>query len=446
MMSEHLSQTQLAGYSGRTLDPDELLAVDRHLASCDVCHQRLIRSLPGAAKVAIGESFEFDGAPFHLDYDQHLQPYVDGKANDIDREIVDSHVALCSKCAADLNDLLAFKQRPPVAAITGNAGTSSRWRQWLGQWSSLPNPATAVVIGIFILAMAVLLWTTYPRSERVETTTAGPPPTPAKPILTPETAQPSPAPTEQTARTISPSNLRENKAALPIRPREKSLIVLNDAGGEVTVSARGRLEGLPELPPDLRESVEKALAARQLYASPALTEWSTGAGNLRSEIEKQSTFAPLDPTDVVVETDRPTFRWRALEAASDYIVAVYDSKLRQVGSSGPVTGTEWTIPHALERGVTYSWQISALKDGKTVVSPKPPLPEARFKILDQPAVETLAKLKESAGRSHLAMGVFYWKHGLIEESEREFQLLAKANPKSSAVKELLASIRSIRRR
>ena len=96
MMSEHLSQTQLAGYSARTLEPDELLAVDRHLASCDVCHQRLFRSLPGAAKVAVSPSFE---APFHLDYAQHLEPYVDGKANDIDREIVDSHVALCSKCA-----------------------------------------------------------------------------------------------------------------------------------------------------------------------------------------------------------------------------------------------------------------------------------------------------------------------------------------------------------
>jgi hypothetical protein len=222
--------------------------------------------------------------------------------------------------------------------------------------------------------------------------------------------------------------------------------VLNDAGGQLAVNPRGRLEGLPELPPDLRESVEKALATRELHASPALTEWSTGAGNLRSEIEKQSTFAPLEPADVVVETDRPTFRWRALEAASNYIVAVYDSRLRQVGSSGPVTGTEWTIPHSLKRGEMYSWQISALKDGKTVVSPKPPLPEARFKILDRSAVETLAKLKASAGNSHLAMGVFYWKHGLIEESEREFQLLAKANPKSTAAKELLASIRSISRR
>ena len=67
-------------------------------------------------------------------------------------------------------------------------------------------------------------------------------------------------------------------------------------------------------------------------------------------------------------------------------------------------------------------------------------------VLDQRAVVALAKLKKSAGSSHLVMGVFYWKHGLIEESEREFQELAQANPNSTAVAELLASIRSIRRR
>jgi hypothetical protein len=86
-----------------------------------------------------------------------------------------------------------------------------------------------------------------------------------------------------------------------------------------------------------------------------------------------------------------------------------------------------------------------LKGDTTIVSPKPPLPEARFKILDQAAVDTLAKLKQSAGRSHLAMGVFYWKHGLIDKSEREFQALLRANPKSTVVAKLLASIRSISR-
>jgi hypothetical protein len=229
-------------------------------------------------------------------------------------------------------------------------------------------------------------------------------------------------------------------------PREEPLIVLNDAGGQVTVNHQGRLEGLQQLPPDLRESVERALSTPRLRASPALSGWTTGAGDMRGGSEMQSTFEPLEPTDVVIETDRPTFRWRALEDALNYVVTIYNNKLRQVASSGPVMGTEWTIPTPLARGVTYSWQISALKDGQTVVSPKPPLPEARFRILDKLAVDALAKLKKSAGNSHLALGVFYWKHGLIAESEREFQALAKANPNCPIVAELLASIRSLRPR
>jgi hypothetical protein len=411
MMSEHLSQAQLAGYTTRTLDAHELLAVDRHLASCDACHGRL----PAVTKAAISPSFEPGEGRFHLDYEQHLAPYVDGKADDIDREIVDSHVALCSKCAADLKDLLAFKQEPVSAIARTPSG-------WLPQWPLLQNPAWAMaaVAAVFIVATAVFLWTRSPSSQRVAEVE---PPVSDKPTQVPE-QQPSP---------------------VPMPAHEEPLIALNDAGGQVVVNQRGDLEGLEELPADLRESVERALTARQLRASPALTEWTTGAANLRGTLEQQSTFVPLEPTDVVIETDRPTFRWRPLDAASHYIVTVFDSKLRQVGSSGPVTGTEWTIPNPLTRGVIYSWQITALKGDTTIVSPKPPLPEARFKILDQAAVDTLAKLKQSAGRSHLAMGVFYWKHGLIDKSEREFQALLRANPKSTVVAKLLASIRSISR-
>ncbi len=205
------------------------------------------------------------------------------------------------------------------------------------------------------------------------------------------------------------------------------------------------MEGLDELPPELKQSVERALATRRLGDSPAITGWSTGAASLRGDVERQNTFAPLEPLDVVIETDRPKFRWQALEAAGQYVVTIYDANFREVAGSGPIVAREWTTPNPLPRGVTYSWQISALKDGKTIVSPKPPLREARFRILGQREVAALANLKQSAGSSHLAMGVFYWKHGLIEQSEREFQALAQANPSSPVAAELLASIRSLRR-
>jgi hypothetical protein len=416
MTLEHLSERQLSGYRERSLDPQELLAVDRHLSSCDLCHERLTRIPYGA-----GVSFESHHEPFHLDYEQQLEPYVDGKANEIDREIVDSHVAVCSRCATELKDLLEFKQHQPVVVI---AGTSSRRRQWFPQlrW----NPAWAAagaIAALFVVSGAVFLWTRYSASEQARI---------ISPQVNTQKEQPSPAEMDHTAQN-TPS------------PVEEPLLVLNDAGCKLKLSKDGHLEGLQELPPDLKESVERALATGRLGASPALKGWSTGTNNLRSGVGTQSTFAPLEPVGDVIETDRPTFHWQSLEGAQQYIVTVFDAKLAQVVNSGPVMRSEWTTPNALQRGVTYSWQITAVKDGEMIVSPKPPLPEARFRVLDQRTANVLATLRLSVGTSHLAMGIFYWKHGLIEQAEREFQALAKANPDSPVVKELLASIRSHRR-
>jgi len=419
MTLEHLSETQLTRYRERSLDPQELLAVDRHLASCDLCHERLTRIPPGASIL-----FESDDEPFHLDYEQHLEPYVDGTANDIDREIVDSHVAVCSKCATDLGELLEFKRQQPVVAI---ADTSSQRKRWFSQLRWSPAWATAAVIAaVFVLSGAVFLWTRYSWSIAMRQAKTG----------SLEERQPSPAATEH----------NDQLSAASPEAREEPLLVLNDASCQFKLYKDGHLEGSQELPPDLKASIERALASHRLGASPALKGWSTGSINLRSGVGTQSTFAPLEPLDVVIETDRPTFRWRALEGAQNSIVTVFDSKLRQVASSGPVTQSAWTIPNALQRGVTYSWQITAVKDGETIVSPKPPLPEARFRVLDQHTVNTMATLRLSVGTSHLAMGVFYWKHGLLADAEREFQALANANPDSSVVKELLASVKSLRHR
>jgi len=344
MTLEHLSETQLSGYKERSLDPQELLEVDRHLASCDLCHERLTR-IPYGASLLVDSGAE----PFHLDYKQHLEPYVDGKANDIDCEIVDSHVALCSKCATDLKDLLEFKQQP-VAAIQGGPGAPSRRRQWFPQLPLRWNPAWAaagLIAAVFVLSGGVFLWTRYHASEQT---------------ITISSQQTSPVATEQKAQ-ITPSP----PINFSVSPRDEPLLVLNDAGCQLKLNKDGHLEGLEQLPPDLKESVERALATHRLGASPALQGWSTGANNLRSGVGTQSTFAPLEPVGVVIETDRPTFRWRSLEGAQHFIVTIFDSKLRQVASSGPVMQSEWTIPNALERGVTYSWQITAVKDGEMIV-------------------------------------------------------------------------------
>src|SRR5689334_8421117 len=100
--------------------------------------------------------------PFHLDYEL-LELYVDDKADDIDREIVDSHVAQCSQCADELRDLLAFKEQPAASSVI-----ASRWKKWFPKLPWLPKPVLAMVlvIAVAVLAMAVLWWTKFQTSPQ----------------------------------------------------------------------------------------------------------------------------------------------------------------------------------------------------------------------------------------------------------------------------------------
>ena len=386
-MAEHLSQIQLTGYSGRTLDSDELLAVDRHLASCDVCHDRLARiSSPVSGHHSTEE-------PFHLTYDEHLEAYVEGKSNDIDREIVESHIAYCSTCADELSDLKEFRRQPEY--VPEHPVSPSKWKRWVDSWRQpvrTPQFSTALVFAILVLAItvAVLLWTTYRASRSVEQTRV-------TPSVNKNVEQPSP-------------ENRANGSDQPKEDREEPLIALNDGGGQVTMDQQGRVEGLGSLPPDLKQAVERTLATRRLQITKPLSDLSV-PGELRDEVSEQNTFLPLAPVGAVIESDQPTFRWRKVEDGHVYSVAIYDSRLRNIENSGPLEGTTWTPSAPLKRGVTYTWQIRAVKDGTTIISPKPPAPEARFRVLDSATLATLGNVKRVHGKSHLAMGVFYWKHG-----------------------------------
>ena len=443
MEAEHLSQIQLVGYGAKTLNPDELLAVDRHLASCDACHDRLTRISTHVSD----RSYDLPiHEPFHLDYDQHLVPYVDGTANEIDREIIESHIALCSSCAEDIRDLQEFKQQPvPPSPQAERDVRVSRWTRWTEHWPRPlawnPQLTATLVIAVFTLGIstAVFMWAMNRSQQSVHR--AGPTSTPGVDQQNPP-AVPGQSP-DQVANNPSPD---PRTVQSPDPQRDEPLIALNDGGQQITIDERGHSTGLESLPPDLRTTVENVLARRKFNRSPALGNLSENTGRLRSGSDVQETIVPLTPDGVVIETDQPTFRWRPLEGASDYVVTVHDSNFRPVESSGPLAATEWCTTRPLPRGVTYSWQIRAVVNGKTVISPKPPAPEARFRVLDQKAFAAIQNARRTQGNAHLALGVLFWKHGLMDQAERELEALVRANPNSSAATELLRSLRSLRRR
>src|SRR6185503_9435188 len=109
----------------------------------------------------------------------------------------------------------------------------------------------------------------------------------------------------------------------------------------------------------------------------------------------------------------------------------------------PPTQTQWKASASLRRGQIFSWVVTALVDGKKVISPSASAPEMKFAVLSTADFQELNRLKKS--NSHLALGVFYARVGLFDEAEGEFERLVELNPQSELPRKLLQSVRTIKK-
>ena len=118
------------------------------------------------------------------------------------------------------------------------------------------------------------------------------------------------------------------------------------------------------------------------------------------------------------------------------MVEVYDDQFKLVASSPQLTNQSWTAT-PLPRGKVYSWQVKAIKDGQEITSPRPPAPQAKFRVLDQRKRMNSREAKRAYGSSHLTLGLLYADAGLLKEAEQEFRSLRRANPNSDLARKPL---------
>lgn len=100
-MRGHLTREEAGRYRYRTLSPEELLAVDDHVAVCTQCSADLGRVAEWRGSVS-----DWTRDP-HLTYEQ-IAGYVDGRLTGIDRDAVHWHAADCERCRTELVDLQEF--------------------------------------------------------------------------------------------------------------------------------------------------------------------------------------------------------------------------------------------------------------------------------------------------------------------------------------------------
>jgi hypothetical protein len=262
----------------------------------------------------------------------------------------------------------------------------------------------------------------------------------------PDVRQRWPRSSDRGAAADNRSPLKVERRGVAGSPRlPEDALVLQDGGRLVKVDSRGRFTGLEALPAGWRRAVESALRARRVERPVVVEALGGQKETLLGDPGSASKFLIVGPAGTVVESEQPLFRWRALSGEASYVVAVFDSKFKRVAKSGPLTTTEWTCPRTLERGSTYTWQVTALRDGEAIVSPSPPAPEARFRVLEQAAADELIRARQLRPASHLTLGVLYARAGMADEAEREFRALVESNPGSAVARSLLLSVQAWRR-
>jgi len=466
-MSEHLSAEVVERYCRRVMPPAELRVADHHLAACEACRQRLREAKPLSASFAALRA-ELRAAareePDHLSAEE-LMAYVDHRLGEVEREIAESHLEVCGQCSECAHDLRVFKAELAAAPATERLPLTqpTRWEKFIAFWQ-LPAFRLPLQVAAAVALAALFVWVAT-RSLRTQVADLQ-----AQVRQLEQTnaalAQQASAAAEKEAQL---TQLRQEQTSLQQKYQDATadwqaklaqaqaaqtgmpgaaaqvLLTLNDGGGRVSLDRQGHLAGLDALSPDHRQIIEAALTKRRVETPPGLARLIGKGGTLLGGAGAGAAFALTNPVGTVVQSDRPLFRWQPLSGATGYRVTVYDSNFNKVVTSPQLSETEWTASQSLERGSIYSWQVTALKEGREIRSPVPPAPEVKFSILDSASAEELARAQQSYANSHLTLGTLYARAGLLDEAEREFQALLQANPKSEVAQKLWRGLQALRR-
>ena len=454
-MSEHLDSHELELFIAHRLAPDELLRAARHLGVCQSCRERISHAERIGPRIeSLLTELRADVKPVepHLDYEQ-LEAHVDDRVSAVRREIVGSHLAICQPCAREAQELESFRKElthPNNAAKTVAglpADLPARQHLWPRLRDSLrlsPRIAWAAAALLITIAGAVLLLWQRDKAPEVANDNRGNTPEVVNinsgngPEIAgggnhsqPETANNSSVNVNANALSVGSGSDSTNRRESVNTNRRETAAPPSSVNAGFSVASYAAV-------------IKRALELESIDRAPVLMELAGRPSTLMGKPEGV-TFDLLQPVGTVTLSNRPTFAWQPLAGATSYQVYVLDTDFKVVTESGPITATSWSPPTALDRGVVYLWQVSAVKDGEVVSAPAAPLPEARFKILTGSKTRELQQAVKARAGSHLALGIIYAHTGLLDDAEREFQDALNETQDAALARKLLQNLSALRR-
>lgn len=434
-MSAHLSNEVVERFHAQALTTGDRGVIYNHILACDACRRLVVTAQTEAVALQTVTAHLLpseDEEPFHLTAET-IEAFVDDSLDALDRSTAKLHLEDCEECSNEVTDLresLATmkavsrqrEEREPAKVAPTTPRTAF----------SVPMRIAAAVALIAFATVALMVLVKW-KSTPVQVTSLVPESTPFPSPQIPGIA-PSPAPG------TSP-NVAENP---PVSPTERQTVAaLKDGSNEITLDRDGTVIGLPSLPAESRKAVKEALSGEPLAHPEVLQEVASAQVSERGPTGNDEKIRIVNPANSVILETQPTLRWNPSKTAESYRVEIADETFHQVAKSEdlPTTSRSWRPPTQLERGAVYTWTIRAVsKAGE----PSSVTSRAKFKILGQDEVRELNRLK-AGSQSHLALGLFYAREGMINEAEREFGILLRQNPDSAVARRLLKEVRSWRK-
>jgi hypothetical protein len=469
-MPEHLPSQMIELFVARKLAPADLLTAAQHLAVCESCRQQSHRLRHTDSTVAhLQTQLQALSESAHLSYEQ-LAAFVDAALQEPERRAISLHLAACAACANEAQELellknqladdadsaienaasLAAKQTSAVAAelqfqARPKAGL---WQTVIRSLRSKPLQtafASAVVL-LAILAASFYLSRPMQKNETAQSNHSNVSPPTNSSNESAKTPATQGNRNESIARQTTDDSANTNAPHPPSNQQKDERNPHTDrAGRRIDIpTGIGENANPATLPPAYEALVKQALASQAIARPAIIAELAGKTSNLMSKKTEGESFALLNPVGTVVQNEQPTFRWQALPEATSYTVYILDFNFHILVKSQALSTNLWTIPQALRRGEVYVWQVTATRNGREITSPSAPMPEARFKILEQAKASELQRLAKERPDAHLILGTIYAHNGLLDEAEREFQKAINKNQNADSAKKLLQSVKALR--
>lgn len=427
-MNDHLSDPNITLFQARALSPKEMKATLEHLAQCNRCRQRSHEHFQATnayqtSTITLSPVLQFRHE--HLEAEQ-LSAFVNESLDQEEQEIAQAHLQACHQCRSELQSLLAF-QAELKTELRHRYGPKStpkqkwQWKSWWPAWQWKPVFAATFVMVCVLATMLVLL----KQGKRQSTLPIA--------LASPSASATPVNPTPSASLTTTPS-------ATSTVSEETVIASLRDGAGMIALTNTGSLEGISSATDELRGDIAIVLRTGKLKKPAILHDLTNDVDTVRGKITDQAVKKLLTPVGITVLTNRPVLHWQPIEKAIGYEVEIADGRGNEIARSErlPAAGQRWQPLQALPRGTIYTWTVRAIHEEQAGTGLPP---TGRFKVLGASEARELARLKKQAP-SHLVLGLFYVRTGMLPEAQEEFKALTNKNPDSPLARKLLQTVQA----